>query len=1033
MADIPYKSLVIFKAVDNVSRTANKIARNVEQAHDRMENSSKGFEDQLESMGAKFDDITDKSNNFKSVGDIKRKADLNITNYTTNLDTVERETKRTGRTIRESFSFKGIFDDYNRGMRNIARRSENTRIVFGSMARGMLKAVSTIIIPAIASLVSVLATLGAAVGVTAGGVAGLVGAFGVAGMAAGAFGGLVATVLNRYYDEAFQATEASNVFKESLQGIKSAWNGVADAHEDQIFITMASAIDTANYALQEMRPFIDDVVQSVAGMTDEIGEFVRTSPTMDRFFDNINSKGVGVFENIARAVGKFGAGLVDTFNAAMPLIEWASQGFLNLADSFQVWADRMASENGFEDFTNYVKENLPKVGDIFGNVFNGVIDLFAAFGGHSETVLDGLVKMTDQFAEWARTIEDNPAFQEFIDYIERNGPTLLSTIGSIVDILIEFGEAVAPLAEDVLDLTESLTDLTDDLIEAQPWLAQTAAAAITLSGAMRVLKLPIMLVSLAVRMLIGGLISLFNNTKVARVATMLLRGAMTLLAGSLGTVIGVVAALAAGFVLLYQNVEWFQKLVDTVWTWIEDFIKEQVDKIIGWYEYFKEEGNSIFKSAMLAILATVIQGFIEIYLWIERKLAEILANVIAKFIEIKNAIGEKLNQAKMVIQNIWEAIKQTIYQKINEIIASVTAKFLEIKNTITEKLNQAKASVSAIWQSIKQTIYQKISEIVSNIAAKFIEIKNTIQQKLESAKQAVSSKFQQMKQTAIQKVQEIWSNIQSKFQQIKNTIQNKIEQAKNALVNKFNQMKTAAQNKVQQIWNTIKNKFNQIKNTIQQKIQQAKQALVNGFNRMVSNARQKAQEVYNAIKRKISEVPSMVGGFISDAATAVAKKASEMVTAGGELIMGLKQGIQDKASDIAAAAKSVAESAIRAVKKALRIASPSKVMIGFGRFTSQGLADGIADRARKVHRESERLSQSVIKGFGDPQLNAGVDVNGSMRDITAKTQRHLNSNVNVNTPKQRMEVNVNVHADQEWLRTDINHENALDGRLNMMT
>src|SRR5699024_3033704 len=172
---------------------------------------------------------------------------------------------------------------------------------------------------------------------------------------------------------------------------------------------MANAINGANSALQQMVSFIDGVVGKISEMSGEFQDFLDKSPTMTRFFENVNSTGVTVFENIIRAAGQFGKGLIDMMNAAMPLIDFVAQGFNNLGTQFANWAARMAEQNGFHDFTNFVMENMPKVGRIFGNVFLGIIGLFAAFGENSSHVFDGLERMTSKFREWADQLSNNRA------------------------------------------------------------------------------------------------------------------------------------------------------------------------------------------------------------------------------------------------------------------------------------------------------------------------------------------------------------------------------------------------------------------------------------------------------------------------------------------------------------------------------------------------------------------------------------------------------------------------------------------------
>lgn len=126
-------------------------------------------------------------------------------------------------------------DPFNRRMGELAENIRTFGTIFANMIKGSLIAASTSLVPIIAGLTSAIMTLGNAIGVTVGNLLGFVGALGVAGTGVVAYGGLVASVLARYNDEAFEATESSEKFTRSLDSIKGAWNSIVDEHIDTIF------------------------------------------------------------------------------------------------------------------------------------------------------------------------------------------------------------------------------------------------------------------------------------------------------------------------------------------------------------------------------------------------------------------------------------------------------------------------------------------------------------------------------------------------------------------------------------------------------------------------------------------------------------------------------------------------------------------------------------------------------------------------------------------------------------------------------
>lgn len=922
-------------------------------------------------------------------------------------------------------------EPFNRRMGELASNIRTFGVIFGNMIKGSLIASFSALVPIIAGVTSAVMALGNAIGVMVGTLGAFVGAFGIAGAGAAAYGGLIASALSRYNDESFEATDASKSFTRALEGIKSAWSGIVDSHIDAIFTQMATAVDTANFALERMTPFIDGVVGAMGRMTGELQAFVEESPTMLRFFDNLNEKGSTVFENIIRGLGRFGQGIVDMVNAAMPLIEWVAEGFNNLGTQFANWANRMAETNGFHDFINYVKETMPLIGQIFGDFFLGVINLFSAFGENSQTVLDGLSNMMERFKEWSSTIKESDGFQKFIDYIQQNGPTVIDLIGNIIMTIVNFAIAIAPLASKVLELANAFFEWTAELFKSNPEVGKIIGVLMTLFGVFQILAPIIIAVTTFLGPLVSWFFRLFTNGKLATGIMTVLRGAMKLLSGPVGIVITVITMLTTAFIWLYENVEWFRNVVDRVWNFVTTFISQQIDKIIGWFNFFKEEGNNIFMSAMLAIVATIVEGFIEIYFKIQQKLAEILVEIIAKFNEIKESIKQKLEEARIAVQVAWEAIKQMIAQKVAEILTNIIQKFLEIKNNIQQKLELAKQAVVTKFTEMRGQAVNKAQEILSNIRQKFEQVKQAIRDKIEQAKQAAINKFNQMRSQVQSKVEQIRSNIQQKFQQIKTVIQQKVEQAKQALVNKFNQMRSQAQQKVQQILSTIRSKFEQIRTTIQQKIEQAKTQLVNKMQEMATNARQKAQEVYQNIKDKISEVPEMVGGIISDAAQAVTDKASEFVSAGKDLIMGLVDGIKGAAGDAINAAKGVASDAINGAKSLLGINSPSRVFRDIGQYTSQGLAIGVKRDADRAVSEVTRMASDMTDAYKPEFNNINADVDKDINGINGRIRNTVDADITSGVETQRPIVNVKVEnqGDVEMIRSAIHTEDGIEDSL----
>jgi len=105
---------------------------------------------------------------------------------------------------------------------------------------------------------------------------------------------------------------------------------------------------------------------------------------------------------------------------------------------------------------------------------------------------------------------------------------------------------------------------------------------------------------------------------------------------------------------------------------------------------------------------------------------------------------------------------------------------------------------------------------------------------------------------------------------------------------------------------------------------------------------------------------------------------SQMQSAGLFAMSGLAVGIRAGSASAIAAARSVANQISATISSALRVASPSKVMIAIGQFVSQGLAKGILSAKDMVASASDTLSQLAI-----PNNLATVSASGT---ITSEVQ-----------------------------------------------
>lgn len=332
--------------------------------------------------------------------------------------------------------------DYSEKMDALATKIRTFGTIFAQQVKGLMIASIQALIPVIAGLVPAIMAVLNAVGVLGGGVLGLVGAFSVAGLGVVGFGAMAISALKMVEDGTLAVTKEVQNFRDASDQLKTTWRDIVKENQASIFNAMSAGIRGVTSAMSQLKPFLSEVSMLVEANARKFEDWVKHSETAKKAFEALNSIGGAIFGDLLNAAGRFGDGLVNIFTQLMPLFKFVSQGLQNMSIAFQNWANSVSGQNAIKAFIDYTTTNLPKIGQIFGNVFAGIGNLMIAFAQNSSNIFDWLVKLTSQFRAWSEQVGQSQGFKDFISYVQENGPTIMQLIGNIVKALVAFGTAL---------------------------------------------------------------------------------------------------------------------------------------------------------------------------------------------------------------------------------------------------------------------------------------------------------------------------------------------------------------------------------------------------------------------------------------------------------------------------------------------------------------------------------------------------------------------------------------------------------------
>ena len=115
-------------------------------------------------------------------------------------------------------------------------------------------------------------------------------------------------------------------------------------------------------------------------------------------------------------------------------------------------------------FAHDLGRDLRVLASIMGNVFDGLAGLFGALDDSlSQGVLKGLDDITGKFADFGRDAKNNEGLKSFVSYVKQNMPKVGDLISNSFGLLGDALKVLAPLGSGVLDFLNGIVGAIRDL------------------------------------------------------------------------------------------------------------------------------------------------------------------------------------------------------------------------------------------------------------------------------------------------------------------------------------------------------------------------------------------------------------------------------------------------------------------------------------------------------------------------------------------------------------------------------------------
>lgn len=961
--------------------------------------------------------------------------------------------------------------------------------VFGNIIKGTLLTNISLLVPAIASLVPALMAVLNAAGVVAGGALGMANAFAIAGAGAVGFGAMAMSALKMVQDGTLATTKEVQNYQKAVQGLKGAWEGVVRQNQAQIFNTLANGVNTAKVALAGLTPFLSGVSKSMETASAKMLDWAKNSQVAQKFFKMMGTTGVRVFDNMLSAAGNFGSGLVGVLTNLGPLTEWVSKGFANMGRSFNKWANSVAGQKAIQAFTEYVKTNLPLIGQIFGNTFKGIFNLMKAFAPNSQAIFKSLAEMTSRFEQWSSKIAESDGFKKFIDYVQTNGPKLISLLGNIGRILIAVGVGMAPLAAAFLSVADAVTGFIASIAEANPLVGMLIGVIASLAGVFMMVVPPIVgLVSG-----IGSLLMAFTGASsiAAALSSVIgaLGGSFTALLGPIGIAIGAILAIVGVLVYLYNTNEDVRNFITNAWNGLVSAISGAIQSVISWFQQLAAQTsatlepimpvlqrignfmNQVFGKVVMTVIAQVIVAWQTLWAAIQiaatiigGAISLIVNTVVSLFTALiqfltgdfsgawqtlKNMISTNLQIIWQTIVNIWNIIVQYLSNVLNTILGVFGTSWQQIWTTISTYATQIWTTIVTIFSMIGAflaTIWQGIVTVATTFWNILVTVASTIWQLIVTTIVTIVTTLGTILSTIWTGIVTVATTIWTTLVTVASTIWQTLVTVITTVVQSIVSFVTAGWNMLMSVTSSIMSVISSVISSIWQTIVSVISTVVSSIVSFVSSGWSTLMSITSSIMSAISSLISSVwSSIVSFISNAVSNAVNFVRNGWNNMLSAITSAMSAIVSAVMSGMSNVVNNVRNGVNNAVNAArSFIGAMVSVGKDLIMGMINGIksmagaiASAAKSVVGNAVSAAKSMLK-IGSPSKlfkqfgiwtmeGLGIGINKEGRSVVRDTANVARAMANSFNPQlETPNLSSNLSNINGRIAQNVQHEHSVN-------
>lgn len=348
--------------------------------------------------------------------------------------------------------------------------------------------------------------------------------------------------------------------------------------------------------------------------------------------------------------------------------------------------------------------------------------------------------------------EENAALtNESAKRYETTAAKITQMKNTITELCVKLGDILLPIIQSVIN---AISRFANWLTNLNPAVQKVIVAVLAIVSALG----PFMIILAKLITSFGTIMTIVPKivTVIKAVKTAFAAFNATLLANPIVLIVAAIAALVAGFVLLWNKCEGFRNFWINLWENVKNVCKKVIDGIVGFFNgiinFIKNNWQSLllflvnpfagafkllydncegFRNFVDGIIQKIKNIFASIVSFIDTNVIQPIKNFFAPivgwftelFMSIYNSLASIINVIWGIIQGLWQMIVALFTAAITWINENVIA---PIVNAVTTAINAVKTGLQVAWEFIKSIFITIATWVNDNVLVPIMTLLSTV-------------------------------------------------------------------------------------------------------------------------------------------------------------------------------------------------------------------------------------------------------------------------------------------------------------------